>query len=494
MTVLEGVVREPLYRSVPDCRQSFGDLAARVGVDLGLPPDDEQRVVLDAIYAEREPGVPAARHVAIIGPRQTVGKTATLEVAAATDMFVLGVRDAVWTAHQSKTSTKTFEDLQRRILANPDYADLTRGAEGFHRGRGEEKIFLPGDEQVCLQFAARSGGSGRGFTTDRLTLDEALFLRAGDVGALLPTMVTRLAAQVRYGSSAGLSFSETLRDIRDRGRAGIDSRLFYVEFGAERRACEQGQRCGHRYGIAVGCALDDRELWWQANSGLWFGRVAEEDIEDLRRSMPWEEFCREMLSWWEDPLGAGQVISAEAWARLADPDSEVLDPVTLGVEIAHDLASASIGLAGSRADGKWHVECPKNLPGMSWLPDSVARAMQVQAVAQVVVDERSPGAGPLIEALQNLGIEPVIPGPRDLCAGFSQWVNACKPDQDQLRHRNQPEMNLAIEVIRTRALGDQVTWERKGAPADVSPVTAASLALWGHVRAASEPTPMVLWR
>ena len=107
MTV--ALVREPLYRTAPDCRQSFGDLAAKVGTDLGLPPDPEQRWILDRIFAERSPGIPASRHVCVIGPRQNI-KSSTLVIAAATELFVLGVPEAIWTAHQSKTSTKSYED------------------------------------------------------------------------------------------------------------------------------------------------------------------------------------------------------------------------------------------------------------------------------------------------------------------------------------------------------------------------------------------------
>ena len=149
------VVREPLYRTAPDCRRSYGDLAARIGADLGLAPDPEQQWVLDRIFDEREPGVPTSRHVCIVGPRQNI-KTSTLVIASLTDLFLLGVPEAVWTAHQSKTSTKAYEDMQRRIRGNEEYARLA----DFRSGRGEELIFLPGTD-VSLEFRARSGGSGR---------------------------------------------------------------------------------------------------------------------------------------------------------------------------------------------------------------------------------------------------------------------------------------------------------------------------------------------
>lgn len=61
---------EPLYRHRPSHRRTHGDLAAKVGADIGLPPDPEQQWILDSIYAERTPDRPASFEVAVIGPRQ----------------------------------------------------------------------------------------------------------------------------------------------------------------------------------------------------------------------------------------------------------------------------------------------------------------------------------------------------------------------------------------------------------------------------------------
>ena len=55
----------PLFRHRPPERWTNGDLAAKVGIDLGLPPDDEQRELLDMIYAEG-PG-PASRVRGVCG-------------------------------------------------------------------------------------------------------------------------------------------------------------------------------------------------------------------------------------------------------------------------------------------------------------------------------------------------------------------------------------------------------------------------------------------
>jgi hypothetical protein len=243
----------PMFRYRPPHVVTNGDIAAGVGADLGWDFDPEQRWFLDAIFAEDEDGLPASGDVAIIGPRQTVGKTAVLECAAITDITVFDQPLHMWTAHEFKTARKAFVDMKGRLQGHPDYRDRVK----FDNAHGEEAIHL--ELGGTIEFHARSGGSGRGFTTNRITFDEALFLRGGDLGALMPTLVTMEDAQVRYGSSAGLLKSAALREIRNRGRdPQPDEDLAYLEFAADRRACELPM-CAHVPGT-LGCALDARDL------------------------------------------------------------------------------------------------------------------------------------------------------------------------------------------------------------------------------------------
>lgn len=458
MTV--AVVREPLYRLVPDCRTSFGDLAAQVGVGLGLAPDEEQRAALDAIFAERAPGEPAARHAAIVGPRQNI-KSSTLSIASATDLLVLGIPDAVWTAHESKTASKSYADLLPRLLDNPDFAALI----DYRGGRGEERIFLRDDPAVSLEYRARSGGSGRGFTTSRLTLDEALYLRAGDMGALLPTMLTRRDAQVRYGSSAGFAWSEVLRSLQKRARDRSDPRLFYLEYGSQRRDCAD-EGCVHTWGVD-GCALDDRELWWQGNCALWSGRIDEDNILDLRRSMPPKEFAREILGWWDDPLTGGAVFLAEKWNGQR-VDAPVEDPEAFGLDMTWDRQWATIGWCTGG-----YVDVHEHRKGSGWVVTE-CRNLQDRYPVPVWVHPKGP-AGSLIEPLRDGGVRveeiPVEDVPK-ACGGFYDAVMA-----GSVTHSGHPALDAAVAGACTSG-GQAFVWDRKHG-AVISPLYAVTLARWG---------------
>ena len=189
----------PAWEWVPEFASTSGDIAAEVGTQLGLTPDLEQRRVLDAIYAERAPGLPACFEAAVIAPRQNL-KTAVLQIAALTDLFVFGDELIVWTAHLFKTAVSAFEGMVRLIDANDDYRRRCRKPR---TANGDEAIELLTGQKI--EFHARSKGGGRGLTGDKVILDEGLFLSAPDMGAMLPTMATRPAAQLRYASSAGLA-------------------------------------------------------------------------------------------------------------------------------------------------------------------------------------------------------------------------------------------------------------------------------------------------
>ncbi len=150
-------MRDPAWSWVPPYPETHGDLAAGVAEQLGMPMDDEQKMILDAIYAEDEPGVPTCFQVGIVAPRQNL-KTATLEIAAITDVFVLGEPLHVWTAHLFKTSQKTFEHMTRLIGGNEDFRRRCHWPP--RTANGDESIELLTGERI--EFHARSKGGGRG--------------------------------------------------------------------------------------------------------------------------------------------------------------------------------------------------------------------------------------------------------------------------------------------------------------------------------------------
>ena len=285
-----------------------------------------------------------------------------------------------------------------------------------------------------------------------------------DMGALLPTMITRPDAQVRFGSSAGFAASGVLRDLRDRGRAGGDSRLAYVEYGAAMQECAQ-RGCLHTYGAVEGCALDDRALWWQANCALWAGRITEEGLEDNRKGLPPAEFAREFLSWWEEPADENSAIPVAAWLALGDPAAERGAVCAFGVATAPDRSWAAVAVAWKRPDGASQVMLADYRPGTSWIADRVAE-LRARWRGTVTVDIASRG---LVAGAEE-------PPQAEQAIAHNALSDAVT--SSTVRHGNEAALNVASRSAQWKPLGDTRVLDRKNTT-DISPLIAAALALHG---------------
>lgn len=476
-------MRDPAYKWVPDYGETFGDLAAEVGEHLGMPMDPEQRMILDAIFAESEPGVPACFSVAVVAPRQNL-KTATLEIAALTDVFVLGERLHAWTAHLFATAQKTFAHMVQLIEGNDDYR---KRVARIRRANGDEAIELVTGERI--EFHARSKGGGRGITGDKITWDEALFLQSSQVGSLMPILATRKGAQVRYASSAGFVESDVLRRLRDRGRAGGAPHAAWFEWAAPLTECDD-PACTHEVGKVVGCVADRLDLLQQANPA--YGRrITAERMLDFRHEMPPDEFIREFLGWWDEPGTADAAFGQGKWERCVGQPPQGVPLVAIGVAASMDLTHGAISAAGRERD-LVHLKPLQHGPGTGWVVERVAR-LQARHKVPVVIDRRGPAA-PLIPHLERAGVELTIldtPGVMDACASLLDLVR-----EQRVRHASYPELDAAVNGAVRRLVGDRWAWGRKVSTADISTLEAATLATWAatlpEVQKLPPPSPIAL--
>jgi len=470
-------VPEPAYCWVPPHRSTNGDLAAEVGAQVGLAPDEDQRAILDAMYAENTPGVPACFEVAEIAPRQNI-KTSTLQVAALTDLFVLEVELHIWTAHLFRTSRSSFEGMVGLIESNPDFR---RRCRPHRTANGAEAIELKSGERI--EFHARSKGGGRGLTGKRITLDEGMFLSAAEMGALLPTTATMPDAQIRHASSAGLVTSDVLRGIRNRGRKGGDPGLAYFEWCAPVTPCGQ-EFCPH-VPDTPGCALDDRDLWRAANPA--YGRrISEEMLANFRRAMPPKEFAREFLGWWDDPPEeGGAAIPAEDWRACLDAQSAYggSGHVALGVHLSGDRSTAYVAAVGERSDGLAHAE----------ILDVIAPHRAVGVIKErwdkhrclVVLDPGS-HAGSLAEPLEREGVSVDTVSVQKIAQACGMVIDAVT--SKTLRHIGQPPLDAAVASAGVRTISrDAWAWSGQG----IAPLSAVTLAMWGY--ATTETKPFNIW-
>jgi phage terminase large subunit-like protein len=458
--VLRGAQR-PRVLSVPPCVSSAGAEAVELAEFAGLVLDPWQRFVLEQGLGERPDGKWAAFEVGLIVPRQN-GKGSILEALELAGLFLFGERLILHSAHEFKTAQEAFNRVLSLVEGN-DW--LRKKVARVRTSHGEEGIELLDGGR--LRFVARSGGSGRGFSCDRLILDEAMILAAQAMAALLPTLSARPNPQVWYTGSAGLESSEQLRRVRARGMAGNDPSLAYFEWSAHEDS-----------------APDDIDAQAMANPTLGH-RVTLEMIARERAALPEVEFGREILGIWSDARREA-VIDPVVWDRLADLKSDALDPVTFAFDVTPDRGMSAIASAGRRSDGRLHGEVIDYRPGTSWVVPRLAELVQKWQPNAILLDPAGP-AGSLLPDLERAGVETTTVTSREMAQACGLVYDLAT--QDGLRHMGQSMLDTALLGAKQRPLGDAWAWARKGA-ADICPLYAFTLAVFG---AANDSGEVNLW-
>lgn len=452
----------PRLRVAPRAAESFGDLAADLAASYDLVPDAWQRLILDDWLASKG-GRWASLKCGLSVPRQN-GKNAALEVRELFGMIGRGEK-ILHTAHQVKTAQKHFRRLKHFFGKKVDdptarYPELNALVAELRNVNGQEAIYLANGASV--EIVARSQGSGRGFTVDVIVCDEAQDMSDDDLEALLSTSSAGPLGDPQWiftgtppGPKAnGEVFTRTRNDI-------LDSKA--------RKAC------WHEWSAEVGDDLDDPAVWAKANPGMETGRILLDVIEGERGTFSDEGFSRERLGMWAT-ASTDRVIEAETWADRADVHSLPTGQFALGVDVSPDRSMASVGFAGQREDGTWHVELDETRHGVGWLTAYIARRCEQNDIRAVVIDGASPAAS-IIDDLRKRKIKVTTTMAREMAGACGSFYDGVM--EGWLWHIDQPQLNLALSVARKRSLGDAWAWNRKNAASDITPLVACTLALWG---------------
>ncbi len=437
----------------------------------GLVLDDWQAYVLEQSFGERADGKWAAFEVGLCVPRQN-GKGAILEAMELAGLFLLGERLIIHSAHEFATSQEAFRRLEALIQDTPELHRRVKGRGGYRHSHGDEGIHLRSGQRI--QFRTRTKGGGRGFTGDRVILDEAMILAEAFHGALMPTVSARSIngnPQVVYTGSAvdqmihehGLVFSR----VRARGVEGKDEGLAYFEWSVDSESPD-----------ALNLAdAADPDLWYEANPGLGI-RIAPSHVERERKAMAHRTFAVERCNVgdWPAPDGSDErPIDPEEWANLVDRESEVLDPVWFALDVPPDRSWGSIGAAGKRRDGLSHLEVVDRRSGTGWMVDRACELVANHGSAGVVVDGKGP-AGSLVPELEARGVAVRVVNAAEHAQGCGLLVDAV--NQETVRHLGTDELSAAVKGATKRPLGDAWAWARRSSTVDISPLVACTLAFW----------------
>jgi phage terminase large subunit-like protein len=452
---------KPRVECVPTGDNRLAKMAVKACRRAGLRLDDWQSYAFERALLTRPDGKWAAMEVGVDVARQN-GKGGILEARALAGIFVFEERLIIHSAHLVDTS---LEAMERLLYLIEDIPEFDGQVKRVVRTNGREGIIFRSGQRI--RFRTRTKGGGRGFTADCLLLDEAMFLPEMTMGALIPTLSARPNPQVWYTGSAvdqmvhdhGSVFAR----VRRRGIAQ-DKGVAYFEWSAP-------------YEIdTVGEHLDDRDAWVAANPAIGI-RINEEFIKTERRAMDNRTFAVERLGvgdWPSDADGV-ETIEWDRWRELVDNQSFMLDPICLAFDVPPARDRVSIVAAGLRGDGLLHFETVEYRRGTGWFAEKIQDLVGRMNVHSVSYDPGSP-ASSLVRQLENLGVRLEKVGARDYAAACGYFHDGVT--EGAFRHLGTDELATAVKNAATRPLGDSWAWSRKNSAADISPLVAATLAVW----------------
>lgn len=458
-----------------------GQAAVELVAAAGLTLDPWQEHVFRNSLRRRG-GRWAAFEVGLVCPRQN-GKNALLEARELVGLFLLGEQLIVHSAHLADTAKMAFRRVEMLIESNEW---LSREVKHVWRTNGHESLELHSGQM--LRFRTRTGGGGRGFSGDCVIFDEAMEFPEAAQSAIFSVVTTSPDPQLWYTGSAVDQLihanGRILTGVRDRGIAGGDPSLAYFEWSVG------GFDNPHDVPEQIAGSPD---AWAEANPALGI-RVTEDYIGKERRAFRNNPrgFAVERLGVGDWPAldGESAVIDLELWDDLADRTSQPEKSLCVAFDVAPDRSWSSIAVAGRRLDGKLHVEVLEHRRGAGWLADRV-----IEVVAErraTLVCDGGAAAGSIVPELEKADVEITPLTGTELAHACGLLLDVI--ENEDLRHLGQSELDAAVAAAVKRPLGEKWAWGRSKSPADISPLVACTLALWGVLAEDLEETePMVAW-
>jgi hypothetical protein len=466
---------KPRIRSLPAALGSIGSELADLGARLGYTLDGWQRLALNDMLATNEQGALAAFEAVLLVGRQN-GKSLLAELYAV--HFAMQGECVMFTGHRADTAKEIF----RRLLASlPDEL----GARPTFTN-GKEQVAFPGGGVIL--FRTRGPRVGRGFTLDKLIVDECQICDREALDASVPALRTRPGAQVLYLGCAPDARTngncDVLHELRERAKAGTSESLCYLEWSAGFADAEGSELQAHELSESQ---LDDEVQWLAASPATESGRISLERMRVEREALDASSFAVEYLTvgvWPDVGVGAGPV-SVDAWMELVDAESELytgsgIPEVVIGIDVS-PARQVSVSLVGRREDDRWHPDFVGRFEGLAAAVRAIAAIFERDDVdVRFIVADGEPANLDLLARLKQEYIpERVIAtenasrvGPQ-ACGALVDLVN-----EGRLRHRGQLEIAEAIRGAVVKTFSDSWVYSRSRSRSDVSPLLATAVALW----------------
>lgn len=458
-------------------RESFGPELARIAASLGQPLMPWQREVAE-VGCEIDPdsGLPAYREVIVTVPRQS-GKTTLFlswQIHRCTAPRWSHPQRSAFTAQSGKDARDKWLDELYPLIDASKVKQLTTQ---MTRGMGNE--YISWKTGSLIRLLSTSSSSGHSKTLHQAVLDE-IWHDADDrrEQGLRPAMITVRNAQLLVCSTAGTAASVVYNRKVKLGREAVaeDSGrgIAYFEYSAPEGWDPADEDSYFGFMPAL---CPDPPCRCGRRDGGWVHTVTVDAIRSERVSMEPPEFARAYGNR-PTPSLAEPPIDPGLWVPLGRKRRPKLvgGPVFC-LDVTPSGAWASVGVAQSTARGLPFLDIADRREGSDWLvPYAVElkrkyRGAKFYALATGAVAAELP-------ALVKAGIEPEMLSATDMgaaCVHLRKMVG-----EAGLVHSGDPLFETALNGAVARPIGEGLwIWGWRKSTVDLSPIAAATGALWG---------------
>lgn len=439
-------------------RRTVGGKIAAISQQLGNEFMPWQQLVADVAGEIDDEGLLYYRQIIILVMRQSGKTTLLMPVHVHRALAYLTPQNIIYGAQNRVDARKKIEDDQLPILQRSPFNAFftwraTNGMEAIKWKNGSRLTLLAGTDKA-----------GHGSTNDLVTLDEVFAqVDARAEQAVLPSMSTRPDPQLWIVSTAGTEKSLYLKDKVDLGRKlvedgrGEEARIAYFEWSIPDEA-----------------DISDPDVW-QTYMPAYGITINEDFVRTAYESMDINEFRRAFGNQWVDKAAPEPPFNPGAWERSKSEGSQIASRMAFAIDVKADSSGASIAVCGMTENDQYHIELIDNRPGTGWVAARIQELLATHGDAPVVLDERSASKA-LIPAFDDAAVSLTLLNTSDVvksCGMIYEAVN-----EGKLVHIGQPELDVAVYGARKRPIGDAWGWGRKISTVDITPIVAATFAVW----------------
>ncbi len=447
---------KPLYSTASNpSRKTMLPVARKVARLLGYNLMPFQESVI-SLFTEMEDNNFVYRDCALLCPRQQ-GKTLMSGILLIMRCIANPNTHTFYGAQSGKDGRAMLLDEWVPLLNN----SALQGSFTVRQTNGSERVLFANGSTINL--LSNTLASGHGKQVDLALLDECWSFQNSHLeNAVKPAMVTRYnppGPQLILCSTAGTPDSSPYLLAKvETGRQcvadGVTEGIAYVEYGAKE-----------------GSPIDDPATWAAASPVLGI-TITEQAIRDELRTMDVVDLQRSRLNQWTSSL-SDPIVPLAVWNGLTDRFSTPGSDLILGFDSNPDGSRSSICIASKRTDGKHHIELVVNEDGTGWLAARINQLVRDHSPRYVVCDSKSP-ASIVIPDLVGCNVRQL--NAVEATKHYAGFVAACM--EAQLVHRDDPKLTTALTAAVRRPLGDAWAFSRRNSSCDISPICAASMALY----------------